>query len=62
MGYRRRGCDPHYRDYHAWDNRETVYYRQWAVEAHRDPRRNYGKLRREEQREYWDWRHKSDRH
>ena len=60
VGYR--SYDPYYRDYHRWDDRETVYYRQWVVEGHRDPHRDYRKLRRKEQREYWDWRHKSDRH
>ena len=34
VGYR--SYDPYHRDYHRWDNRETLYDRQRAVEAQRD--------------------------
>jgi hypothetical protein len=60
IGYR--VYDPYYRDYHAWDDHETVYYNQWAGETHRE-HREYHKLNRHEQREYWNWRHqRSDKH
>ncbi|MGH9512233.1 MAG: hypothetical protein ACRD2U_08865 [Terriglobales bacterium] len=49
--------DPGHGDYHRWDNHERVYYRQWAVETHRDEHRDFRRLNREEQNEYWNWRH-----
>jgi hypothetical protein len=49
--------DDYYNDYHRWDNNEIVFYNQWVVETHRDPHRDFHKLRRDEQREYWEWRH-----
>ena len=61
VGYRVH--DPYYRDYHVWDDHETVYYNQWAGETHRDAHRDFRKLNKGEQKEYWDWRHKhSDKH
>jgi hypothetical protein len=55
VGYR--VYDPYYRDYHVWDDHETVYYGQWAGETHREPHREFRKLNRDEQKEYWNWRH-----
>jgi len=52
-----RTYDPYYNDYHVWNNDEIVYYHQWAGEYHRDPNRDFRKLRPEEQKEYWNWRH-----
>ena len=49
--------DPYYTDYHVWDDREIVYYRQWADETHRSRDRDFRHLRPEEQKEYWTWRH-----
>jgi hypothetical protein len=49
--------DPYYSDYHEWNNGEVVYYQRWAGETHRDPHRDFRKLRPEEQKEYWTWRH-----
>ena len=49
--------DPYYTDYHVWNNDEVVYYNRWADETHRDPHRDFRKLRPEEQKEYWTWRH-----
>ncbi len=57
VGVRYRVYDPYYNDYHRWDDRETVYYNQWVVETHRDPHRDFRKLNRDEQHEYWSWRH-----
>jgi hypothetical protein len=58
-----RAYDPYYSDYHVWDHNEVVYYNQWAAENHRDPHRDFRKLRPEEQKEYWTWRHShGDRH
>ena len=58
-----RAYDPYYSDYHVWDHNEVVYYNQWSAEYHRDPHRDFRKLRPEEQKEYWTWRHShGDRH
>ena len=54
--------DPYYTDYHRWDNDEVVYYQRWAVETHRDPHRDFRRLRPEEQKEYWTWRHNHGDH
>ena len=56
-----RAYDPYYNDYHRWDRHEDVYYRQWAVETRHDAHRDYRHLNREEQREYWSWRHNHGR-
>ena len=55
--------DPYYRDYHVWAEPEPAYYRQWVIETHRRDR-DYRRLGRREQREYWQWRHahRPDRH
>ncbi len=48
--------DPYYHDYHRWDDHETVYYNQWVTENHRE-NRDFRKLNKDEQKQYWDWRH-----
>jgi len=53
----RRDYDPYYSDYHDWDNHERVYYQQWVVETHRDPHRDFQKLDKDDQKQYWTWRH-----
>ncbi len=55
-----RAYDPYHNDYHAWDNHETVYYQQWAVQTHHDPHHDYRKLNHDEQKQYWDWRHQHE--
>jgi len=61
VGYR--VYDPHQADYHVWDDHEGVFYNQWVVETHRDPHRDYRRLKRADQSEYWKWRHdRMDRH
>jgi len=63
VGYR--AYDPYYRDYHVWSGPEVDYYNQWVVETHRD-HRDFRKLPRRDQNEYWKWRHEHhpdhDRH
>ncbi|HXJ89260.1 MAG TPA: hypothetical protein VMS18_20755 [Candidatus Binatia bacterium] len=54
--------DPYYTDYHNWDRDEIVYYQRWADETHRDRDRDFRKLRPEEQKEYWTWRHNHGDH
>jgi len=43
-------------DYHVWSNDEVVYYSRWENETHRK-HRDYNRRSREEQHEYWQWRH-----
>ena len=54
--------DASYSDYHVWNDDETVYYRQWARENHRDENREFRRLKPEEKKEYWNWRHKHGDH
>ena len=54
--------DPYYTDYHVWNDEEIVYYRQWCDETHRDHDRDFRKLSRDEQKEYWTWRHNHGDH
>ena len=54
--------DPYYTDYHSWNHDEDVYYHRWASETHRDANRDFRKLRPEEQKEYWTWRHNHGDH
>lgn len=53
--------DPAYGDYHVWDQPEVGYYNTWIVDTHR-PHRDYRKLSRKDQREYWQWRHSHGAH
>ena len=53
--------DPYYSDYHVWDNNEVVYYQQWARETHHDEHADFRKLPKDDQKQYWDWRHSHDK-
>jgi hypothetical protein len=48
--------DTEHRDYHAWDGREDRAYRSYLGERHENYR-EYGKLDRDQQSDYWKWRH-----
>ena len=48
--------DPYYTDYHVWGPDEGVYYRRWLGERHYEYR-DFRKLDRDRQRDYWQWRH-----
>ena len=52
--------DPYYHDYHPASG-EVVYYNQWERDSHHD-HVELKKRNKEEQKEYWDWRHKQDHH
>lgn len=41
---------------HEWNEREDKAYRIWVKENHRKYR-DFAKLKEEEQRAYWGWRH-----
>jgi hypothetical protein len=48
--------DPYYNDYHRWDGHEAGFYLQWEGETHRE-HRDFDKREKDEQNEYWTWRH-----
>jgi hypothetical protein len=52
----RRYYDRDHRDYHDWDDREDSRYRRWRTERH-EAYRPFHKVKRAEQRMYWNWRH-----
>ena len=52
--------DPYHHDYHPVDG-EVVVYGQWESETHRD-HKELKDRDKNEQKEYWDWRHKNDDH
>jgi hypothetical protein len=52
----KRVYDRDHKDYHVWDSREEQSYRAWANEQHH-ANLNYAKLKRQQQSEYWAWRH-----
>jgi len=54
--------DSYHSDYHHWDHNETVYYQQWSVENRRNDHRDYKHLNKDEQKQYWDWRHNHGDH
>jgi hypothetical protein len=52
--------DPYYHDYHPISG-EVVYYNQWETNTHR----THVELKdrsKDEQKEYWDWRHSPGDH
>ena len=54
----RRYYDREHRDYHAWNDHEQAAYRHWLMEERREREyREYPRLERERQAEYWRWRH-----
>lgn len=56
----RRYYDQQNRDYHNWDSREDRMYRQWLAERNYSYV-NYDQLRPEDQRDYWNWRHRQEK-
>lgn len=48
--------DPYYRDHHQWVVEEP-YYGRWETETHRR-HEEFKQRKKEEQREYWEWRHR----
>lgn len=52
--------DPYYHDYHVWATEEP-YYSQWEHDTHRE-HRDFDKRSADEQKNYWDWRHKQEGH
>ena len=53
--------DPYYHDYHPVSG-EVVYYDHWERDTHRE-HKDLNKRSKDEQKEYWDWRHShNDQH
>jgi hypothetical protein len=48
--------DEYHTDCHTWNNGEVGAYRVWVGERHYEYR-DYNRLSREQQRDYWNWRH-----
>jgi hypothetical protein len=48
--------DEYHSDYHVWDRNEDVAFRAYWGERH-EPYRDYDKLNKDEQKDYWNWRH-----
>ena len=53
--------DPYYSDYHVWNDAEVAHYNQWVTENHRE-NRDFRKLSKADQKQYWDWRHSHTDH
>jgi hypothetical protein len=48
--------DEYHTDYHTWNSGEVGAYRVWIGER-RYEYRDYNRLSRDQQRDYWNWRH-----
>jgi len=46
------------KDYHTWNNNEDRAYRSYLQEQHQDYR-DFNKVKRSHQQEYFTWRHKN---
>jgi len=53
----RRVYDRDHRDYHAWNSNEDRAYRHWLTEERHERYRRINRLRAEDRRAYWQWRH-----
>ena len=54
--------DEYHTDWHTWDHDEDGAYRNYWRERH-ETYRDYNRLNRDEQKDYWNWRHDhSDKH
>ena len=59
--HERRYYDREGRDYHAYNNQEDRAYRAYLREQHRDYR-EFRKVKRDQQRQYFRWRHEHPDH
>ena len=53
----RRYYDRYHKDYHVWNEQEDRAYRHWIVEERKREYHPWVRARRNEQTEYWRWRH-----
>jgi hypothetical protein len=45
------------RDYHEWNDNENRAWRHWVTNERHREYHDWNKARRNEQRDYWRWRH-----
>jgi hypothetical protein len=57
----RRVYDPYHKDYHNWDDHENTAYRRWHEDRHA-AYVDYDRLKKRDQRAYWNWRHEHQEH
>ena len=48
--------DNYHSDWHTWDHDEDGHYRRYWADRH-ESYRDYNKLNKDEQKNYWNWRH-----
>jgi hypothetical protein len=48
--------DEYHSDWHQWDHNEDLAYHRYWDERH-ESYRDYNKLNKGEQKDYWNWRH-----
>jgi hypothetical protein len=48
--------DEYHSDWHSWDHNEDSAYRGYWSGRH-EQYRDYNKLNKDEQKDYWNWRH-----
>jgi hypothetical protein len=48
--------DDDHHDYHRWNNHEVTFYHSYYNGRHQQYR-EYNSLNKDEQRDYWKWRH-----
>ena len=53
--------DPVHKDYHAWSDDEDRQYHAYLDEHHMKYR-DFSRLSKKQQREYWQWRHDHEEH
>ena len=53
----KRYYDPYRKDYHEWNEAEARAYRHWVEEERHEHYRDWNRISKERQREYWRWRH-----
>ncbi|HLK47129.1 MAG TPA: hypothetical protein VKT49_03280 [Bryobacteraceae bacterium] len=52
----KRYYDAQRRDWHQWNQNEDQAYRRYLDERH-ERYRDYGRMNKKQQRDYWEWRH-----
>jgi len=55
--HQQRYYDRQHKDYHVWNKNEDGSFNRWKEEKHDQTNRSFGKMKRTEQSEYWNWRH-----
>ncbi len=53
----KRYYDKEHKDYHEWNDNEGKAYRHWVTEEKHQPYRDFHKAKRNDQADYWRWRH-----